>query len=251
MAPNAHYKVAIKTLDYQKALPKPNEMIYALGKLKIHLVHHTAITNGYIAITDTASDMERIFSKQATAALKNINLTPITPDSLLAAKTLVLRQVAEGTGKQTEDSILKQIRVNHKGAAKVIKLPNKTRMFKVVFDTVTSAQAAKEKGMIIDHLRIPPAHIENEIHVRITTCMKCYAHDDHLTRNCTATLTVCSNCAVTGHRYTQCPTSPDRYRCINCLIKGVDAKHHTLSMRCPTRKGTIKAKKDKTVKHDG
>ena len=94
-------------------------------------------------------------------------------------------------------------------------------------------------GFSIFHVRVPPYNIEIDQFVEVPMCFKCYAINDHPSRHCKATETICSECSEIGHRWDTCKSNYKK--CINC---GGD--HKTTAPQCPTRKQEVSKMRQQT-----
>lgn len=79
---------------------------------------------------------------------------------------------------------------------------------------------------------------EQDTHVEIKSCMKCYKIEDHNTSECPKPqdYKICLECSEEGHIWRDCPS--EIKKCIN--FKG---DHRTLAMKCEQRKEVIKQKR--------
>ena len=78
-------------------------------------------------------------------------------------------------------------------------------------------------------MRIPAYNIQIDEFIEVPMCLKCYSINDHPTKKCPSTTTICSECAQTGHRWDVCETQLKM--CINC-----SGNHRTMAPQCPKRK---------------
>lgn len=110
-------------------------------------------------------------------------------------------------------------------------------MMKITFKQTSVVPKAKESGMKMFHMSIPPHQIQKEENTNITTCMRCYAHEGHYINQCSKgkQYIVCSENGQEGHTFFNC-TNQDK-TCLNCV-----GKHRTLAYKCPQRKDIRKKK---------
>ena len=118
----------------------------------------------------------------------------------------------------------------------IIKLPNNDHILKIKFATPLMAGSCLEEGILIDNQYITPQYIQEEVHVNLKPCYRCYKYN-HDTNNCKRNINfkICSECGQEGHTYKDC--SNINKKCINC---GKD--HRTLASICEIRKKIIKEK---------
>lgn len=95
-------------------------------------------------------------------------------------------------------------------------------------------------------LSITPRQIERENLISLLTCFTCYQLEDRATLDCQYKKHIfCSDCAVTGHRFSDCPNKQTK-ACLNCVKAGRQHKgHSTLTMASPINKALIRKKRDK------
>ena len=67
-------------------------------------------------------------------------------------------------------------------------------MLKLELETVEEADKALERGLVLFSMHISLDQMERDEFVNILTCFKCYQMDDHTTKNCKETKTLCSEC---------------------------------------------------------
>ena len=87
------------------------------------------------------------------------------------------------------------------------------------------------------YMFVSPSQISADDFINILTCFKCYAFEDHPTKECQVTDTRCSECAATGHRWNECQSTTKK--CLNC-----SGPHRTLAMACPIKKEAVKKKRE-------
>ena len=119
---------------------------------------------------------------------------------------------------------------------KVVKIPNNPKLMKIICESPRVADEMVEKGMTIFSQRFMGRSLEKEVFINVTPCLRCYKYDHHI-KQCTAPVTykVCSECAETGHRYSECRSV--QKKCLNC-----GQNHKTLAFKCPIRKDIVKKK---------
>ena len=118
----------------------------------------------------------------------------------------------------------------------VIKIKDYTHVLKIEFSTVEAADKALEKGILMFHMMVTPEQMARDEFINILTCFKYYALENHPTKSCTETRTLCPECAQEGHRWSEC-RNPIK-KCLNC-----DGQHRTLAMAYPVKKELMHKKK--------
>lgn len=95
-----------------------------------------------------------------------------------------------------------------------------------------------EQGLKMFSLRIPHHQIQREEFIPITTCMRCYKIEQHLTKDCPQpkTFAICYECRVEGHRFTTCSAQA---KCVNCW-----EGHRTLAYKCLERRRAVVTAKE-------
>ena len=132
--PATNYKVTlIHTNQNQKPTKKDVEKIL-FTELKIPVSSLTAIQNGFLIRTDISEHMDKITNSKEK--FNRIHLTPRLPKTILAQRTLVIRHVDETITENNEEDIKREIEQNPSNndpkIEQIIKLPSKTRTFKII-----------------------------------------------------------------------------------------------------------------------
>ena len=125
------------------------------------------------------------------------------PPELLAKRTLLVRQVDDSVGGRPDTELLAKINRTQSWArvSQVIKLPGKTRMFKLRCQDTSAAEKILIEGLGISNMRISPVQICKEAFAQLKICLKCYEYETHTQKDCKATVTICSECAQQGHTF--------------------------------------------------
>ena len=107
----------------------------------------------------------------------------------------------------------------------VYKFPNSSTL-KITFSLTALAKKCTEQGIRAFCLSVPPHDIRQETFIPIKCCMKCYALEHHITKDCSKPrdYKICSECSQEGHIWHQCKES--KKKCINC-----SEDHSTLAMK--------------------
>ena len=97
------------------------------------------------------------------------------------------------------------------------------------------------EGLLLFNTKISPHMCQQEKFIDLLICFKCYKMEEHSTRECTSTKTVCSECGEEGHLFRECTN--ENKKCLNCA-----QPHRTLAAKCPYRKQKTTAKENELTK---
>lgn len=195
--------------------------------------------DGYIVITATDKEVDKILEPAVTQNLKTQGFTPILPQEVKSRRTIICYMVEQTAFENTENDIADEIEYKQDWAKiqSTYKFPNSRNMLKVQFESVSMADKAANQGLRLFHVSIAPHQISKERYINIPYCMKCYAIDDHATNQCPKPqgYQICSECSSQNHTWRNCRT--EEKKCINC-----GGAHRTLAYKCPKRKEKGKEK---------
>ncbi|ORD93408.1 hypothetical protein ECANGB1_2305 [Enterospora canceri] len=225
--------------------PDPNgaAKIHLLRILSEHLIYATKIipvNDGFIVLTGTDEEIDKIFNTNLQRSLNDQNFNPIVPPELRAKRTIVIFNVDEyiynQPTKEIEDELIGENSWLQDGIESIFKVP-RTKIMKICLNQTAAAKKATESGILAFHMSIPAHNIKIEEFIPILTCMRCYQLESHPTNKCPRTKEhkVCSECANEGHTWKDCLSLEKK--CLNC-----NGQHRTLANKCPKRK-EIKEKK--------
>ena len=235
------YKISLNYTSNTHTPDRNTVLITMLNKLDIHLTSLATSNTGYIAHAAQMSHIDKIIKNENT--FLKIHLKPIPPPQLLAQRTLLVRQVDDSLGEMSPDDLKAEI-LQHQPHLKIdhiVKIPQKTRMFKIVCGDSVSADNLASEGFKASYFYISPNQINKETYTHINTCYKCYRIEAHATKDCPEPTQTCSNCAQSGHSYRDCRNT--HIKCVNCTRANKQSNHHTMEMRCPFRKEAIVRKR--------
>ena len=216
------------------------EVYKLLCENDVLITHVYNTPSGFTVKTDSPRSIDQILANRVSNRLKSLKLTPIPPPDYMSQKTVVVKGVDEILGGQSAEAIKEEI-LNQNAGLKiesVIKFNGMTRIFKIICQDTASAEKICREGFRAFYYNVNPRQVEQEEHVKVNTCFKCYALSKHNTNQCRSTTKICSECAETGHTWRECQASVKK--CINCTREGKDASHRTLAMKCPLRKEIAK-----------
>lgn len=239
-----HVRLKFRDKDNKCTTDKVAEL--AFGKFNVPFTRIFPTTDGFKAICRNDQDTDKLLTADAMKQFKNIGLNVYMPPEFKAKRTLFARKVDVQIGKHTPTQILAEIEDKNDGlkVTEIIKIKDYTHVFKVIFSETAMADKAKRQGLHLFNLSITPDQLEYEKFINVLTCFKCYTFNDHSTANCpNKSLTICSECAETGHIFSQCKSQVKS--CINCKKEGKPYQHRTLAMACPIKKQLIKQQEQK------
>ena len=240
--PAACYKVSLIYTNQNNKPTKTQVENILFNELQTPVSSLNQISNGFLVRTDITEHIDKIITNKNKFA--PINLIPRLSKTILAKRTLIIRFVDESVTTHSEQDIQQEIerQPNNQNPKidQIIKIPFKTRTFKIVCTDIDTTEKLTRNGLYLYNYRVTPSQIVQEEFIPIQTCFKCYRHEDHPTHQCTTTTQYCSNCAGTGHTYRECSNST--VGCVNCKNRNQPYDHHTLAMRCPYRKEIVKEK---------
>ena len=236
------FKIFLRRITTTAAVHKERVLEVACGDLQVPLTKLIPAPNGFSAVCDKQANIDKLLTDDARAKLAAINLAPVMPPELLAKRTLLVRQVDDSVGSRSDSDILAEINRAQPWAriSQVIKLPGKTRMFKVRCHDTSAAGKILTEGLGIFNMRVSPGQICKEEFAQLKICLKCYEYETHTKKDCKSTVTICSECSQQGHIFKDCPGTLKK--CINCTKKNLPGTHGTMASKCPVRKEVMRAK---------
>ncbi len=233
-------RVKIKSEDTTQS-----NRIILLRILSANIIYATRIItvqDCFIVLTRSDEEVDKIFQQKTQQELTNNRFLPILPPELKAKRTVLIFNTDEyiynHTEKEIEEELLTKNTWMNEGIDSIFKIP-RTKILKVTFKETTAAKKTTEKGIPVFHMSIPAHTVKIEEYIPITTCLKCYAIEDHITSECPKPkeYKICSECSSNDHTWRECSASNIR-KCINC--KG---EHRTLANKCPQRKKALEEKR--------
>jgi hypothetical protein len=217
----------------------------AFSDLEAPLIRLTDSRLGFFAITDDAGAVDKLTSPKAQDAFKKINLQPLVPPDLRAKRSVFVRQIDRFVGEKPALEIQEEIQRIQPWLkiSEVVKIRDYTHVLKLVTTDTTITQRVLRDGFLMFNTKITPQQCQPEKFIHLLICYKCYKIEDHPTHQCTADVSVCSECGERGHIYTQCINT--QKKCLNC-----DGNHRTLAASCPIRKKAITDKEQRLVRQE-
>ena len=210
-------------------------LLKAIQDLGVDVAKLATLPDGFLAIPLTAKDCRNLIKISNVDKLKEKQYQVITPMSVNARKTLIIRDVDKYVTNKSKERLEQEIRQKNGGLVvqDIIIIP-RFNIIKLKFDTVEIAERVKKNGIKFECISINPDQIEHEEFVPITQCFNCYTYA-HPTHKCTYKhkLTWCSECGSRSHTYRQCD-NPTVKQCLNC-----QGPHRTMANACQQRKQAI------------
>ena len=206
------------------------------------IINHVYNTpSGFTVKMDNPRSVDQILSDKIADKLKaSLNLVPNPPPQHLSQRSVVVRGIDEVLGGNSAEAIKDEIIKNNAdlNIESVIKFGGMTRTFKIICKDTATAETICREGFKAFYYNVSTSQVEQEVHVKLNTCTKCYMHNNHNTNQCKSTIKICSECAETGHIWRDCKKTVKK--CINCTREGNEAEHRTLAMKCPIAKALRK-----------
>lgn len=194
-----------------------------------------------IVITTNDKDSDALFSEDKQEKLHAAGFTALMPPELRSQRTVVCFQLDDLIYENEEQNIKEEIEVRQPWAKvrETYKFPL-SKTIKITFESSHMATKAREGGLLMFHMAVSPSQIRAETYTPIMSCNRCYAVEEHLTRQCPAptTYVVCSECASRDHTHIDCRATEKN--CVNC-----GQNHSARAMRCPIRKKALKEKEER------
>ena len=162
-------------IKHPNSTPKTKQQLLQI--LSINLVYATKIVtlnDGFIIITSTDEDLDKIFQKKAYQELIEEGFAPVLPPEIRAKRTVIIFNVEEEIKGNTENDIKEELINKNKwitdGIDNIYKFP-KNNIMKICFNNTASATKALEKGLLAFHMSIPTYNIKKEEYIHINTCL--------------------------------------------------------------------------------
>lgn len=203
-------------------------LLEILSKNYIYATRFITIADGFIVLTESDSELDKVFNNATDIELTRSQFTPLIPPELKANRSVLIFRIDGHIYNNSEDEIKEELQSENTwitGVASVTKFL-RGRGLKITFTETTSARKAQEKGLLLFSMRIPSYNIVQDKFHNVNTCLRCYALEDHHTSNCTKgkDYKICSECSRKGHTWRDC--DGDEKTCINC-----EGNHSTMARK--------------------
>lgn len=229
----------IKIKDHSPTASNRRGKIWEIiGVINAPIYKLNETSGGFFAIGDDNS-IEKLCLSENKEIFRNNSFEILNPPELNARKTVVVRGVDRQIADYTAEEIAANIASSNNWASveEAIKLPGINHILKVRFTSIDISKQCLSRGIKILNQFIPSNNIDEEIHIQLRICFRCYQYD-HTVQNCPhpKELTRCSECASHEHTFKTCDRTNIK-KCLNCEH---DNDHRTLAAKCPLRKKLIK-----------
>lgn len=194
-----------------------------------------------IVLTASDEDGEEIFQSNKREKLEKDEFNAIMPPELRAQRTVICFRLDELIYEHQAEEIRTEVERVQTWAKiqEVYKFP-RSNTLKITFQTTGMAKKAKDNGILLFAMSVPPTQIRREVYTPILSCNRCHAVEEHETSQCPTppNYVACSECGSRDHTFRECRATEKQ--CINC---GKD--HSARAMKCPIRKKALKEKEEK------
>lgn len=219
------------------------KLLELLAPTKINVCKLTTTNDGsLLVVTSTEADADRLLDNKIVKTLNDAGFDPILPPELRARRTVICHRVDELIFENSTQDIAEEIEEKQTWAKviRTFKFPSSNKhicTLKIEFADADMASKAASDGLRMFKMSIASHQIAKETYVQLTTCMKCYAIEEHTTSSCPlpAEHRKCSECAGSDHTWRECKSGIKK--CLNC-----QGAHRTLAMTCKLRKDAIRKK---------
>ena len=146
-----------------------------------------------------------ILKPEARDFLKEKGLEVQVLQEYTAMRTILVRGLEWCVAELSKNQTLPQIETGHPDwkIDKVVKIPNNTKLMKLVCKSTRIAEEIVTKDIIISNQKFTEWSLERETFISIILCLRCFKYE-HTTKWCTNAYRVCSECSKEGHRFGEC-----------------------------------------------
>ena len=229
-------RIRVKITKHDR-VSKKEALWQDLHKAEAYVYKMVQAKEAFFLVTD-GEQAKRVLKPEIREFLKEKGLEIQVPPEYIAMRTVLVRGLEWCVAELSHTQIQDQIETNYSNwkIEKVVKIPNNSKLMKLVCKSAKTAEEIVNKGIIISNQKFAGRSVERETYVNITPCIRCYSYN-HVTKRCTtpSTYKVCSECSRDGHRFNECTSLTKK--CINC---GQD--HKTTAFKCPVRKEILRQK---------
>ena len=229
-------RIRVKIIRHD-GVSKKEALWQGLNKAEAYVYKMLQAKEAFFLVTD-GEQAERILKPEIRDFLKGKGLEIQVPPEYMAMRTVMVKGLEWCVAELSNIQIQDQIETNYPNwkIEKVIKIPNNSKLMKLVCKSARTAEEIVNKGIVISNQKFAGRSLERETYVNITPCFRYYSYD-HIMKRCTTSSTykICSECSKDGHRFNECTSSTKK--CINC---GQD--HKTTAFKCPVRKEILRQK---------
>ena len=129
----------------------------------------------FFLVTD-GEPAEGILKPEIRDFLKEKDLEVQVPPEYVAMRTVMVRGLEWCVAELSDVQIQGQIETNYPEwkIEKVVKIPNNSKLMKLVCKSARIAEEIVSKGMIISNQKFTGRSLERETYINITPCFRCY-----------------------------------------------------------------------------
>lgn len=240
-------KVKIKCADPRDPR-RSNKLLEILSCNDVYITRLIPVNDGYVVLTSSNSDLDKIFNNETDKQLEQNNFNPQIPPELSANRSVLLFNADNHIFCNSDNEIKAEIKERNEWVGETVDALkfDKGNIIKVTFTDTNKAKLAQENGLKMFSMKIPKHDIKQCTHINILTCLRCYMMEDHSTAQCSKdrTYKVCSECSSHNHTWRECKV--EIKKCITC--KG---QHSTMAMKCPKRKEIQNQKRKEEREREG
>ena len=199
--------------------PRPKE----LGTMSPLLAQTVRVTrliptnDAVIVLTASDNDTDAVFQEDLLKSLSSKGFMAILSPELKAQRTVICLRLDDLVYQYDAPEIKKEAeRVQTWAKIQEVYIFSKSNTVKFTFQSSEMARKAREEGLRLFSISIPPHQIKEEKYVELLTCNKCYAIESHSTKQCPCPqdYTICSECASQEHTFRECTATEKS--CLHC-----------------------------------
>jgi len=236
--------VAIKFKSSNTSDQRKHKLSTICSDHKVKVVKIISNNKYFLVICLSTSEADKLFDDGLFLLFTSDGFEPTMPNELKSKRTILFRRLDASIYSSSVEEIIDSIVCKNNGIS--IRYLSKFKSspgMKVTFYNTDMASRIMRDGVFVLDLFIPPFDMKEDEYVNIKTCLKCYVHEHHTTRQCPKdpNFVICSLCSSTEHGWRDCKS--EMKRCINCR-----GDHSTLAPFCPVKVKLIRERKDVSSK---
>lgn len=200
----ARVKIKTTSKDEKRKL----ELLRILSQNYIYLTKLIQTNDGYVTITSTDNELDKIFNNNTDTELRKKNFVSQIPPQLKANRSVILTKVDKHISNNEERNIQNEIKDHNEWVTEITSVNkfSSGNMIKVTFSDSLQAKKAQTAGIKRFSLKVPEYNIKQDMYYYINVCLKCYALDSHNTNQYDkdSNYKICSECSMQGHTWREC-----------------------------------------------
>ena len=205
-------------------------------QFEINCSNLNPVNEGFKAYFPSQRDVDLLFSEDVTVKLAEYRCSAVKPPYLTTSRTIIVLRANKFIMEHSKQEIEENINDGNESWLKIrnlYKFPSE-KTFKFECSTLDMAEKCLKDGFFAFNLSVHPHDLSLEEASKVQYCFKCYALDDHVSKNCgqRQAYKICSLCSSTTHTYKECKSATRK--CVNC-----QGPHATMSRACPKYKEAI------------